>query len=56
MVEKSQQKQKLLQELVGKDQGKNQINLLPKKIADPINKNLQNRYQGLIEQIGRAHV
>ncbi|ACB49882.1 hypothetical protein cce_0531 [Crocosphaera subtropica ATCC 51142] len=50
MVEKSQQKQKLLQELVGKDQGKNQINLLPKKIADPINKNLQNRYQGLIEQ------
>ena len=50
MTKKSQQQQKLLQELVGKDQETNVINLSPEKIADPINKNIKNRYQGLIEQ------
>ncbi len=50
MVEQSKEQQKLLQELVGKDQEPNILNLSPEKIADPINKNIKNRYQGLIEQ------
>ena len=50
MVEQSSQKQRLLKELVGKDQEANGINFSPEKIADPINKNLKNRYQGLIEE------
>ncbi len=50
MAKQETKKQKLLQELVGKDQETNQINLSPEKIADPINKNLKNRYQGLIEE------
>ncbi|MDJ0662515.1 MAG: hypothetical protein QNJ42_23980 [Crocosphaera sp.] len=50
MVEKSKHQQKLLQELVGKDQETSLINLSPEEIANPINKNLKNRYQGLIEE------
>ncbi|EAZ90898.1 hypothetical protein [Crocosphaera chwakensis] len=50
MAKQETQKQKLLQELIGKDQETNQINLSPEKIADPINKNLKDRYHGLVEE------
>lgn len=50
MVEQSKQKQKLLQELVGNESETNEINLSPEKLADSINEDIKNRYQGLIEE------
>ncbi|MGB5594323.1 MAG: hypothetical protein WBM62_09895 [Crocosphaera sp.] len=46
MTEKSEQKQELFEDGASKDR----INLSPEEIADPINKNLKDRYQGLIEK------
>ncbi|CCQ61165.1 hypothetical protein [Crocosphaera watsonii] len=50
MAEQSKQKEKLLKEALGTDPETNEVNLSPEKIADPINKDLKNRYQGLMEE------
>ena len=50
MAEQSKQKEKLLKEALGTDPETNEVKLSPEKIADPINKDLKNRYQGLMEE------
>ena len=50
MAEQSKQKEKLLKEALGTDPETNEVNLSPEKIADLINKDLKNRYQGLMEE------
>ncbi|MGB5768998.1 MAG: hypothetical protein WBM32_03885, partial [Crocosphaera sp.] len=50
MTEKSEQKQELLKEVFEDGASKDSINLSPKEIADPINKNIKDRYQGLIKK------